>query len=143
MRSYITPINWPEFDAMFNQFYRNDVKNTEPTNDQTWKPQVNAMELDSSYLIEVELPGVDQKDVDIIYNEGKLTIKGEKLKHASSEDRSHHWSERRFGKFERTFYIGQTVDADKISATFKEGMLTITMDKRPELQPKQIEIKSS
>jgi len=77
-----------------------------------------------------ELPGMDEKDLDVSLHDGMLTLKGEK----KSESNTAVYSERWHGQFQRSLPIGPDVDPDKVSASFKNGVLTVTLAKRPEAQ---------
>ena len=92
---------------------------------------------DSDDAIEVsaELPGVDQQDVDVTLAEGVLTIKGEK-KSESEEKKDYYRSERSYGSFSRSFRLPDSVDETKIKATFDNGVLAVTLPKRPEVKAK-------
>lgn len=105
-------------------------------------PSMDIKETDKAIEVQTELPGVDQKDVDVTYANGVLTIKGEK---AEKEERKagFHLSERNYGSFYRAVQIDD-VDADKIGAKFDKGVLTVTLPKLPAAQAstKKIEIKA-
>ena len=97
-------------------------------------PNVEISETDKDYALVAELPGLDDKDVDVTLNDGVLTLKGEKKSETSSERGAGRYSERWFGKFERSFDLGSDIDPDKVTATFKKGVLTVTVAKRPSAQ---------
>ena len=104
-----------------------------------WMPASDIAETDKEYLITMEIPGVDMTKSDISYMEGLLTIKGEKHKE-SKEGECCHCSERYAGSFERSFRIPGKVDADKTDATYKDGILHLTLPKSEESGVKKIEI---
>jgi len=86
----------------------------------------------------MELPGVTREQIQVSYEDGALRIEGEKK---APEHKAHrHCSQRRFGKFVRTFQLPSVVDPDGISAVCKDGILTITLAKRPETKAKKIEV---
>ncbi len=91
--------------------------------------------------VEVELPGLKIEDVNLSFEDGILRIEGEKKE--VQRDQQVHLSERRYGKFVRTFHLPNVIDAENIQAKFVDGILSITCAKRPEVKPKKIEIKSS
>ncbi len=93
-------------------------------------PHVEVSETDKDVKVVAELPGIDQKDVDLSLADGVLTIKGKK----ESESSGALYSERWHGQFQRTLQVGSDVDPDKVSAEFKNGVLTVTLGKRPEAQ---------
>lgn len=93
-------------------------------------PHVEVSETDIEFKIVAEMPGMEEKDIDISLHDGMLTLKGEK----KSENASPHYSERWQGQFERSLQLGNDVDPDKCNAEFKNGVLTITLGKRAEAQ---------
>lgn len=106
---------------------------------------VDVAEKDKAYEIAAELPGMDQKDIEVKLTDGVLTIKGEKKQESEEKNKNYHLSERRYGAFERAFQVPEGVDKDKIEASFNKGVLTITLPKRPEAQtaPKTIQVKTT
>ena len=106
-------------------------------------PQLDVREDDKMIAIEVELPGVAEKDVSVTLNNGVLRIKGEK-KHEREEKKDNHYlAERSFGSFERLLRLPDTIDEAKLDARFEQGVLKITAQKRPEAikAEKKIEIR--
>jgi HSP20 family protein len=101
-------------------------------------PHVDVSETDSQYKVCAELPGLDEKDVEVTFADGVLTLKGEKR----LEEDTAQYSERWAGVFERQMVLGDAVDPDNVKATFKKGVLTVTLAKKPEArrQVKRIEI---
>ena len=113
----------------------------------TWSgfnPNVDISETDREIKLEAELPGLDEKDIEISISEDVLTIKGEKRHENKRKENNYYYAERSYGTFTRQFALPNAVDEDKIDATFKKGILTITMPKRPEVveQRKRIAIKT-
>lgn len=107
-------------------------------------PSIDVKETDKAVQIEAELPGVDEKDVQVTYNSGVLTIKGEKKAEKEQTKAGYHLSERSYGSFFRSLTVDD-VDADKIEANFAKGVLKVTLPKAPAAQAKMktIEIKTS
>jgi HSP20 family protein len=93
-------------------------------------PQVEVNETDKEVRVIAEVPGLDEKDIDVTLHEGVLTLSGEK----KSESDGPVYSERWHGRFQRSMQLGPDVDPDKVSATFNNGVLTITFGKHPEAQ---------
>jgi len=108
-------------------------------------PAVDVAESDKAYEITAELPGMDEKNVEVKVANGNLTIKGEKQEEKEEKKKDYYLHERHFGSFERSFEIPEGVDADKIEANFKKGVLTVTLPKKPEAQKpaKKIEVKAA
>ena len=84
-----------------------------------------------------ELPGLDVKNIDLQLSDNVLTIKGEKQEEKEEKTKDRYVSERRYGSFRRSLQVPSSVDADKIEANFKNGVLTVTLPKSPEAQKKQ------
>lgn len=108
-------------------------------------PAVDVAESEKTYEITAELPGMDEKNIEVKVVNGSLTIKGEKREEKEEKKKDYYLHERSFGSFERSFDIPEGVDADKIEASFKKGVLTVTLPKKPEAQKpaKKIEVKAA
>ncbi|ACB94661.1 Hsp20/alpha crystallin family protein [Beijerinckia indica] len=107
-------------------------------------PAIDVIEKDQEFELTAELPGLDEKNIDVKISEDLLTIKGEKKEEKEEREKEYYLSERRFGSFTRSFQLPAGVDASKIEATFTKGVLTIKLPKTPEAQKseKTIEIKA-
>ena len=108
-------------------------------------PTVDVSETDKAYEITAELPGMDEKNVEVKLANGLLTIKGEKQDEKEEKKKDYHMRERSYGSFERSFQVPDGVDADKIEANFKKGVLTVILPKSAEAQKaeKKITVKSA
>ena len=100
-------------------------------------PAMDIVEKDGAFEVTAELPGLDAKDIDIQLANGMLTIKGEKLEEKEEKTKGRYVSERRYGSFRRTLQVPGGVDAEKIEASYKSGVLTVTLPKSPEAQKKE------
>jgi HSP20 family protein len=105
-----------------------------------WNPAVDIYEDGSSYVVKAELPGMSKDDVEIQLNEKTLTLRGERKLEKEVKEDSFHLVERSYGRFLRTFMLPTAVEGDKISATFKEGVLQIVLPKAEEAKAKIIDI---
>jgi HSP20 family molecular chaperone IbpA len=103
-------------------------------------PAVDIADTEKAYEITAELPGMDEKNVEVKFSNGVLTIKGEKKEEKEEKNKDYHLSERRYGSFQRSFTVPEGVDAEKIDATFKDGLLTVSLPKTPEAQKKEKQI---
>lgn len=103
-------------------------------------PAMDIVEKDKAFEVTAELPGLDVKDIDIQLSEGMLTIKGEKQEQKEEKTKDRYVSERRYGSFRRSLRVPGSVDADKIEASYKSGVLTVTLPKAPEAQSNQKKI---
>jgi len=97
-------------------------------------PHMDLSETDKEVTVTAELPGMEEKDVELLLEDGMLTLKGEKR--AETDDKDRQVSKRYYGRFERHIPLGAEVQADKAEARFKNGVLTVTLPKNPDAQPK-------
>lgn len=104
-----------------------------------WNPPVDVHEEGEKIVLKVEAPGVDEKDLRVTYEDGMLTITGER-QFERREERNYHRIERAYGTFTRSFSLPRSVDAGRIAANYRNGVLEIEIPKREESRPKQIEI---
>ena len=107
-------------------------------------PAIDVTETAKAYEIAAELPGMDEKNVEVKVADDILTIKGEKQEEKEEKTKDYHLSERSFGSFQRAFQVPSGVDTDKIDAKFSKGVLTVTLPKSTEAQKaeKKITVKS-
>ncbi len=128
-----------EMDRMFDRFLRGGVVEDESVC--SWLPPVDIFEKENEFLVHVELPGVDKNDVKINVANSVLTIKGEKKSVIESKEKNYHRMERCYGSFQRSFSLPTSVKADKIEASYNNGILEISLPKVEEAKPKEIEVK--
>jgi HSP20 family protein len=100
-------------------------------------PAIDIAEKDKAFEVTAELPGLDAKDIDLQLSDGVLTIKGEKTEEKEERSKDRYVSERRYGSFRRSLQVPASVDADKIEASYKSGVLTVTLPKSAEAQKTQ------
>jgi HSP20 family protein len=106
-----------------------------------WAPAVDIYESSEAIELTFEIPGVDKNDVRVNLENNQLTIAGERrLEHADQRD-GYHRIERSYGSFTRSFTLPNTVDPNKINAEYENGLLRLSLPKRPESQPRSIEVK--
>ena len=105
-----------------------------------WYPPVDILESKDSYLVRAELPGMRKEDLKTEVNEGILTLSGERKLEEPASGVEYHRVERVTGKFSRSFHVPQTVNADGIKATYKDGILEVQVPKADEAKPRQIDI---
>ena len=104
-----------------------------------WNPAVDVLEEQDKILVKVEVPGVDEKDLRVTFEDGLLTIGGER-QFERKDDRNYHRIERAYGSFTRSFTLPRSVDATQIAANYRNGVLEIEIPKKEESRPKQIQI---
>jgi HSP20 family protein len=110
----------------------------------TSMPAVDVIDKGKEVQVRAELPGMDEKDIDVRLSEDTLTIRGEKKEEREEREEGNYYvSERRYGSFQRSFRVPEGIDPDKVDANFQKGILTITLPKTPEAQQKakKIEVK--
>lgn len=109
----------------------------------SWNPKVDIAEHDDRYEVHADLPGLSKEDINVTLEKGVLTIEGEKKRSSETKAEDYLRTERIYGKFSRTFNLGDRVDAAKISAAYKDGVLTVGLPKAEVVKPKAIEVKVS
>ncbi|AKD03194.1 Hsp20/alpha crystallin family protein [Pontibacter korlensis] len=114
------------FSSMLDRFFNESVNSR---NFSGFTPHVDACETERGFEIEVALPGVKKEDISIDFQEGKLTITGERKLEKKEEGRRYHMLETQYGSFSRTFYLPDNVNPDKISAQFNDGILLVNIPK--------------
>jgi HSP20 family protein len=130
-----------EMENVFERFFGEPFEEG-TTAIRNWTPRVDIEETDKEILIKADIPGVDSKDVEISFADGSLILKGEKKEEREEKKKSYHSVERFVGKFYREVPLPSGTDPDKIAATAAKGVITITIPKKPEAQPKKIAVKS-
>jgi HSP20 family protein len=105
-----------------------------------WSPSMDIYETDEQVVVSAELAGVDRDSVNIDVKDGILTIKGERKYQKEDEKEYFHLMEREYGSFQRSFSLPSKVDQEKVTATFRDGVLEINLPKKDEVKPKQIDI---
>jgi HSP20 family protein len=108
-----------------------------------WTPATDIYEDEEGLSLRFELAGVEPKDVDISFENGVLTLKGERKLEKEERKENYHRIERSYGAFTRSFSLPATVDAEKIRAESKNGVLSVLLPKKPEAKPKSIQVKVS
>ena len=108
-----------------------------------WMPAVDVQETKDAFLITADLPGVDPKDIDITMENGVLSLRGRRSHEKTTDEKGFRRIERSSGEFFRRFTLPDVADSEQISAQTNNGVLTVRIAKRPEVQPKKIEIKTS
>lgn len=126
-----------EMDRVFDNFLGNRWSGfpsllTHGTRERIVVPSIDVRENASQIAIEAELPGLEDKDVDVTLRDGILTIKGEKKSEAERTEDDVHITERSYGSFQRSLRVPDTVDEEQIKAKLEKGVLHITLPKRPE-----------
>ena len=108
-----------------------------------WALALDVVEHQSEYLVKASLPGVKPEDVEITFNKGLLTIRGELKDELETEQGKVHLRERRYGSFVRTISLPTTIQADNIQADYKDGVLTLHLPKAEEAKPRRITVNAA
>lgn len=109
----------------------------------TWMPAVDIFEKEDNVVLRAELPGMQEKDINVHVENGILTLRGERKRDTEVSNESFHRAERYYGTFTRTFALPTTVDVQKIRALYKDGLLEVVLPKAEAAKPKRIEIKTT
>lgn len=126
---------WPSFYEPFRSF---------GTRLSEWlAPASEASSDGKSYRIAIELPGVEEKDVEVTVDDGMVTVKGEKRESREEKGETWYFSERQYGSFSRSFRLPADADQGAVSADLKDGVLTLLVPRRPETQPRKINVRSN
>jgi len=130
-----------EMDRIFNDLIPFSWKFDESESAlEYWTPRADMVETDNEYLIHVDLPGMSKKDIKINYHDNVLTIEGERKEEQKEKHEGYMRNERYYGSFERSFMMPATITVDKIKATFKDGVLKVTIPKAEKSKRKSVTI---
>jgi HSP20 family protein len=130
-----------EINRMFDGFFRGEGVDDTSLGASAWMPAVDIAEHDDEFVVKLELPGVAKDDVKITMQNNILTVRGEKKQEKESKSSNYHRVERSYGSFQRSFTLPATVKSEKIDATYKDGILSVTLPKAEEAKPKMIDVK--
>ena len=105
-----------------------------------WEPDMDILETTDDFVISAELPGLDKRDLSLTLEDDILTLKGEKVRETVEEDENYNLSERKFGKFSRTFLMPDSIRPEKIKTSFKDGLLRVSIPKSEVAKEKQVKV---
>jgi HSP20 family protein len=129
-----------EMDRLWDSFFEErPTRRVEEVRE--WLPSVDIAETEKDIVVRAEIPGIDPKDIDISLANDLLTIKGEKKQEKEEKEENYHLVERSYGAFTRSVRLPGEVQNDKISASYKNGILKVTLPKSEEAKKKEIRIK--
>jgi len=126
-----------EVDSLFDQFFN---RSGDGSPSAVWSPRTDMVETDDDFRLRLDVPGMTKEDITINLQDRTLTVSGDRSSERTDEGEEFVRVERAFGTFHRTFTLPDAVDADHIEATYKDGVLTITIPKTEESMRRQIEI---
>ncbi|HSG32702.1 MAG TPA: Hsp20/alpha crystallin family protein [Thermodesulfobacteriota bacterium] len=128
------------FDETFRGLSTQSYQDLETSD---WTPSVDISQDEKQFVFEVDLPGFDKKDINVDVRDSSLTISGEKKFDEKVQNENYIRVERNYGKFSRSFTLPNTADQSKIDASYKNGVLKVTVAKKEEATPKKIDVKVS
>jgi HSP20 family protein len=111
-----------------------------PFEEMRWVPALEMFEKEDKFVVRAELPGIDEKDVDVSVVGNVLTIKGERKTETEVKEQEYHWSEHSYGTFFRSLTLPSNVDAEKIEASYEKGVLEVSIPKAAGIRPKKISV---
>jgi HSP20 family protein len=123
-----------------NSLFREMNENESPLTTASFVPAVDIYEDPKKVVLKLEVPGIEEKDLDIRVENNTLTVKGERKFEKEEKEENFHRIERRYGTFFRSFTLPSTVDSEHINASYNAGILKLELSKKPEAQPKQIKV---
>lgn len=121
-------------------FQESAVGQDEGLSTTSFVPPVDIYETEQNIVLKLEVPGVEQKDLDIRIENNTITIRGERKFETEVKEENFHRVERRYGSFQRSFTLPNTVNTEQVSADYENGILKVTLAKRAEAKPKQIKV---
>ena len=127
-------------DRLFETTLNDQNVTTQPM---VWGLPLDVVENDDSFVVKASVPGINPDDLEIIFNDNILTIKGSTKTQDEFKDTRYHLRERRYGSFSRSISLGARVQSEAIQARYENGVLTLTLPKSEEIKPKRIAIQTS
>jgi len=132
--------DWMEVHGEVGRLFDSLLGDTATGTPGRWAPAVDVRETAEEFFVRMDLPGVASKDVKVSVFEDTLTVSGERRESTEAKDVKWHYVERSHGSFERRFQLGKTVQADKVSATYQDGVLEIRVPKAEQAKPREIQV---
>jgi HSP20 family protein len=129
-----------EVDRLFDGFWNKPAPSTQATQ---WSPSCEVEEADDYYAISLEIPGVPKDRLAVTFENNRIVISGERYNENKKKEDEHWYSERRYGKFQRSFTLPQGVETEKVEAVYQDGVLRITVPKPAVAKPRSIKINAA
>ena len=126
--------------SRMNSLFREMNESESPLTTASFVPAVDIYEDPKKVVLKLEVPGMEEKDLDIRVENNTLTVKGERKFEKEEKEENFHRIERRYGTFYRSFTLPTTVDSEHVNASYKAGILKLELAKKPEAQPRQIKV---
>ena len=134
---FLSSNNFGAFEDTLNRFF------AAPATSRPWTPPVDIIESEQQLILKADVPDLTEKDIAITIENGSLTMKGERKFDKQDDKAGYHRIERSYGAFARSFTLPDTVDAENVTAAYKNGVLTVALPKKELAKPRAIEIKVS
>lgn len=130
-------VNFRAFEDAFSRLL------TEPQSNRPWSPAVDIYETENELVLKADLPGIEPNEVDVRVENQTLTVSGERKFEAKDSGKGFHRIERSYGSFTRSFNVPNTFDTGNVAASFKNGILTVSLPKKEAAKPRQIKIEAA
>src|SRR6266481_6774593 len=130
-------------NRLFHESYSSSEGRDESLATSNFAPAVDVYEDEHSVTLKIEVPGIDEKDIDVRIENRTLTVHGERKFEKEEKEENYRRVERQYGSFSRTFTLPNTVDTENVSADYEKGVLKIKLTKKAEAKPKQIKVNVS
>jgi HSP20 family protein len=127
-------------NRLFRDSYGNNEGREESLNNTSFAPPVDVYEDEHNVILKIEVPGIDEKDIDVRIENNTMTVHGERKFEQEEKEENYRRVERQYGSFTRTFTLPQTVDQENVQADYDKGVLKIKLSKKAEAKPKQIKV---
>ena len=127
-------------NRLFHDSFGEGTRDSEALTTTTFAPPVDVYEDEHNVTLKVEVPGIDEKDIDVRIENNTLTVHGERKFEKEEKEENYRRVERQYGSFTRTFTLPQTVDQESVQADYEKGVLKIQLAKKAEAKPKQIKV---
>lgn len=131
------------FQNLFGRLFGDTLQEFYGTPDSNPVPRTNISETEAGYQLAFELPGLDEKDINVQVQEHVLTITAERKEEQQTQGRRWHRVEHRYGQFSRTISLPQDASGQGVEAVYKQGVLTVTVPKQPESRPTRIQVRGN
>jgi HSP20 family protein len=128
-----------EWEGRFDDLFRRSLGRW-PVEERGWMPALDVFEKEDRFIVKAELPGIKDEDIDVSVVGDTLSIRGEKKTETEIKDEDYYRCERSYGSFYRSIPIPSNVDADKIEASFEDGILEVALPKSAKVKPKKIAV---
>lgn len=129
----------PQSSDALNRFF-DDETLAKLAAENHWSVALDVIEEKDQYILKADLPGIKKEDIKVSLEDNILTVEAERKSEAESQDKKFHRIERTYGRYQRSLNLGANVDASKIKANYKDGVLELTVPKAEEVKPKSIDV---